>query len=81
MDYIKQVLFDRRTLERPWFDQAQVARSLEEHFTGQRNHRLLIWSLLSVEWIQRHFVDSSGASTRVDEGSRLSQRPVAKVHE
>lgn len=71
MDYIKQVLFDRKTLERPWFDQKHVARSLEEHFTGQRNHRLLIWSLLSLEWIQRHFAD---------EPSRLSAtRPTSKA--
>ena len=63
MDYIKQVLFDRKTLERPWFDQKQVAQSLEEHFTGQRNHRLLIWSLLSIEWIQRHFVDHHKSGT------------------
>jgi asparagine synthase (glutamine-hydrolysing) len=56
MDYIKMILLDRRTLERPWFDQRFVQTRLEEHFAGRRNHRLLIWSLLSFEWIQRHFV-------------------------
>lgn len=58
MDYIKEILLDRRTTTRPWFDQAEIARRLEEHFNGQQNHRLLIWSLLSVEWIQRHFADT-----------------------
>jgi asparagine synthase (glutamine-hydrolysing) len=57
MDYIKAILYDRRALERPWFDQGFVRARLEEHFEGQRNHRLLIWSLLSVEWLQRHFID------------------------
>jgi asparagine synthase (glutamine-hydrolysing) len=57
MDYIKAVLYDARTQQRPWFDQAFVRGALEEHFGGRRNHRLLIWSLLSFEWLQRHYLD------------------------
>jgi len=59
MDYIKSILLDRPTLDRPWFDQKFLEQKLNEHFEGRRNHRLLIWSLLSVEWIQRHFVDAT----------------------
>jgi asparagine synthase (glutamine-hydrolysing) len=59
MDYIKSILLDSQTLERPWFDQKFVTERLSEHFEGRRNHRLLIWSLLSVEWIQRHFADGA----------------------
>ncbi|MDL2279106.1 asparagine synthase (glutamine-hydrolyzing) [Desulfovibrio sp. OttesenSCG-928-G11] len=58
MDYIKEVLYDSRTRERPWFNQKTVTACLEEHFSGRQNHRLLIWSLLSVEWLQRHFCDT-----------------------
>ena len=57
MDYIKSILFDKCALERPWFDQKFVTTKLTEHFKGKCNHRLLIWSLLSVEWLQRHFID------------------------
>jgi len=60
MSYVQDVLLDPRTTSRPWLDQARVRAHLEEHFTGRRNHRLLIWSLLSVEWLQRHFVDGQG---------------------
>ncbi|MDY6811925.1 MAG: asparagine synthase C-terminal domain-containing protein, partial [Actinomycetota bacterium] len=59
MDYIKSILFDRVTRERGWFDQDFVTARLDEHFEARRNHRLLIWSLLSTEWIQRHFADGS----------------------
>jgi len=59
MSYVKEILFDRRTTQRPWFDQAFVSHCLEEHFSARRNHRLLIWSLLTVEWLQRHFVDAN----------------------
>lgn len=57
MDYIKQILYDSRTVGRPWFEQDFVRRRLEEHFGGVNNHRLLIWSLLSFELLQRHYID------------------------
>lgn len=58
MDYIKEILYDSRTIERSWFDRNFVGARLEEHFSGTRNNRLLIWSLLSFEWLQRHFLDA-----------------------
>ena len=57
MDYIKEILYDSRTQQRPFFDRDFVCQRLEEHFQGKRNHRLLIWSLLSFEWLQRHYID------------------------
>jgi asparagine synthase (glutamine-hydrolysing) len=59
MDYIKEILLDSRTTGRPWFDQEVVGERLEEHFQGRSNNRLLIWSLLSFELLQRHFVDGA----------------------
>jgi asparagine synthase (glutamine-hydrolysing) len=59
MEYIKTILLDKRCLERPWFDGGFIKSTLQEHFDGRRNHRLLIWSLLSFEWLQRHFVDGA----------------------
>lgn len=58
MDYIKEILLDEKALSRPWFNRQFTERCLQEHFDGAQNHRLLIWSLLSVEWLQRHFIDS-----------------------
>ena len=63
MDYINTILSDRSTRQRPWFDQAFVRARLDEHFTGRKNHRLLIWSLLSIEWLQRHFCDATTQAT------------------
>jgi asparagine synthase (glutamine-hydrolysing) len=57
MDYIKEILYDQRTLARPFFELDFVKQKLEEHFQGIQNHRLLIWSLLSFEWLNRHFID------------------------
>lgn len=57
MDYIKSILLDKKALERPWFNQKFVQNKLQEHFSGSQNHRLLIWSLLSIEWLQRHYID------------------------
>ena len=57
MAYIKEILYDEQTLNRPYFDQQFMQAKLEEHFQGRRNHRLLIWSLLSFEWLNRHYLD------------------------
>lgn len=59
VDYIRCILSDEQSRSRPWFDQRRVEALLEEHFQGKRNHRLLIWSLLSFEWAQRHFGSAS----------------------
>ncbi|MFO0722390.1 MAG: asparagine synthase (glutamine-hydrolyzing) [Myxococcota bacterium] len=61
MDYIQAILSDPRARQRPWLDDKFYAAKLEEHFSGRRNHRLLIWSLLSVEWLARHYLDAGGA--------------------
>ncbi len=58
MNYVRDILLDPKTRGRPWFDHAALNDRLAEHFRGERNHRLLIWSLLSLEWLQRHFVDA-----------------------
>jgi len=59
MSYVKDILLDPRTVGRSWFDAKFTGRLLDEHFQGERNHRLLIWSLLSLEWLQRHFIDAA----------------------
>ena len=66
MNFVQEILFDARTEARPWFDTKQVRERLAEHFSGRRNHRLLIWSLLSLEFLQRHFVDHGGSGKAAD---------------
>jgi asparagine synthase (glutamine-hydrolysing) len=62
MDYIQQILLDRRTLSRGWFQDAYVRRILDEHVSGRVNHRLVIWSLLCFEWWNRLFIDGEPAA-------------------
>ncbi|MCE9546973.1 MAG: asparagine synthase (glutamine-hydrolyzing) [Planctomycetia bacterium] len=57
LDYIKTILLDPRTRSRPWFEPAFVEQIIQQHVAGEHNHRLLIWSLMSFEWLQRHFID------------------------
>ncbi len=57
--YIEQVLLEKRTLERGLFEPSVLKNLLNQHFTGQQNHRFLIWSLLCLEWWQRLFLDVS----------------------
>jgi asparagine synthase (glutamine-hydrolysing) len=59
---IRDLLLDRRTLERGHFEPAYVRRVLDEHRAGRHNHRLLIWSLLCFEWWNRLFLDGEPTS-------------------
>ncbi|MGM0376654.1 MAG: asparagine synthase (glutamine-hydrolyzing) [Bacteroidota bacterium] len=50
MDYIRRMLYNRDARLYQYIN-PDVARTLmDEHMSGSRNHRLLIWSLLSFEW-------------------------------
>ena len=55
IDYINRLLRDPRARIYELLEPAYVARKLDEHSAGRFNHRLLIWSLLSVEWWLRRF--------------------------
>jgi asparagine synthase (glutamine-hydrolysing) len=76
MEQIRRLLLDRRTVERGWFQPDAVARVLDEHLRGNRNHRLLIWSLLCFEWWNRLFVD--GEPTGRHEAWHAAARSAAR---
>jgi asparagine synthase (glutamine-hydrolysing) len=60
LQYVKEVLLDRRTLGRGLFQPREIQRIMDEHCAGKANHRLLIWSLLCLEWLQRMLLDAPG---------------------
>jgi asparagine synthase (glutamine-hydrolysing) len=55
--YVKSVLLDSRTLSRPYLDRRQVERVVGEHLSGRGNHTGTIHTLLSLEHLQRLFVE------------------------
>lgn len=57
LTYVKEILLDDRTLSRGWIQPREVHRVMDEHCSGRANHRLLIWSLLCLEWLQRVLID------------------------
>jgi asparagine synthase (glutamine-hydrolysing) len=74
MSGIRDVLLDRRTLERGYFEPAYVHRILDEHGAARCNHRLLIWSLLCFEWWNRLFVDGEPTERHREWHQQLIQR-------
>lgn len=54
---LRERLLDNRTLA-PWFDQALVARYVEEHLSGKGSHSQRLWPLLVLAiWIDKFKVD------------------------
>jgi asparagine synthase (glutamine-hydrolysing) len=56
IDYVNQLLCSRSASIYEFLNRNHVTRVLEEHTSGQINHRLLIWSLISFEWWCRKFL-------------------------
>jgi asparagine synthase (glutamine-hydrolysing) len=57
IEYIRKLLFSKRARIYEFIQPAAAQRQMNEHFSGQHNHRLLIWSLLCLEWWCRTFLD------------------------
>jgi asparagine synthase (glutamine-hydrolysing) len=59
----RQVLLDRRTLERGIFNRDGVERLLDAHRSGSRRGGDAIWALLNLELWYRTFIDRDGVQT------------------
>lgn len=57
LPYVKEILLDKKTLNRGYFNPNFIRVMISEHVSGKANHRLLIWSLLSFEWWCRVFLE------------------------
>src|SRR5215472_6759915 len=56
--YVQEILLDPRTLARPYLEPKGVKAVVAAHLRGNRNYTTEIHRLLSVELLQRLFVDS-----------------------
>ena len=57
LDYVKNVLLNKRALYRDFIDQKFVTRIVKDHISGTKNYRLLLWSFLCFEWWCKIFLD------------------------
>jgi asparagine synthase (glutamine-hydrolysing) len=56
--YIREMLLDPRTLSRPYFERKVVEHAVQGHLRGDRNHTSEIHKLLTMELLQRLFLDT-----------------------
>jgi asparagine synthase (glutamine-hydrolysing) len=62
LDYLREIFLDASAEQRFYLKPGTLARLLREHEAGTHNHRLLLWSLLSLEWLNRHYMDQPVAA-------------------
>jgi asparagine synthase (glutamine-hydrolysing) len=55
--YVQDMLLDRRTLSRPFFQKKGIERIVHQHLKGTRNYTAEIHQLLTLELIQRLLID------------------------
>lgn len=63
LKYIESLLFSKKTLDRGYFSPKYVRKIIDDHVSGLRNNRLLIWSLMCFEWWNRIFIDREEIDT------------------
>lgn len=56
IDYVQTLLTSPNARLAEYLSPAYVKTMIDEHASGQKNHRLLIWSFLSFEWWLRKFI-------------------------
>lgn len=57
-NYVKEILLDRRTAQRPYFNHAFVQRMVQQHIEGTGNYTDDIERVLTVELACRQFLDN-----------------------
>lgn len=57
IEYVKALILDPKARIYEFLRPDTVAALVGEHLSGQKNRRLLIWSLISFEWWCRSFLD------------------------
>ena len=62
IDFVRRVLFDDDAAIYSFLDREAVQALILDHLEGRENHRLLIWSLLSVEQWCKTFLDANRAA-------------------
>jgi asparagine synthase (glutamine-hydrolysing) len=65
--YISDMLLDRRTLERPFFNRGFLQQAVKEHIAGRWNYQNEISAALTIELIMRTLIEDNMA-TDVPEG-------------
>jgi asparagine synthase (glutamine-hydrolysing) len=56
-DYVRQILLDPLTLSRPYLQKKTLEAVVEGHLNGTRNYTTAIHKLLTLELLQRLFLD------------------------
>ncbi|SLM30717.1 Putative asparagine synthetase (fragment) [Desulfamplus magnetovallimortis] len=58
IDYVKEQLFNSKARIYDYMDKKAVLSLVNEHLTGKKNRRLLIWSLLNFEWWLKNYMNT-----------------------
>jgi asparagine synthase (glutamine-hydrolysing) len=56
-EYVRQILLDPLTLSRPYLQKKALVTVVEDHIKGRRNYTTAIHKLLTLELLQRLFLD------------------------
>ena len=69
---MRELLGDRRFVERGWLDEGTVRGLVAEHLDGRRDHALSLWSLMTLELWARKFLDAAQPVAATPQASEVA---------
>ena len=72
--FVEDLILGKRACARGYFEPSYLRQILDEHVENKRNHRFLIWSLMSFEWWNRLFVDRDSLPQVIEENIKAAAR-------
>jgi asparagine synthase (glutamine-hydrolysing) len=57
VEYVKEILLNKRAVYKHFLNPKFVAKIVDDHVSGKKNYRLLLWSFLCFEWWCKIFLD------------------------
>jgi asparagine synthase (glutamine-hydrolysing) len=75
--YVQDMLLDTRSLSRPYIDRKALQAIVRGHLSGGRNNTNAIHKLLTLELIQRLFIDGQGQSSNILRRGNVALNAVA----
>ena len=75
-EYVRERLLDSRSLSRPYVERRGIEAIVRGHLSGGRNYTNAIHKLLTIEMLQRLFVDDQGQPCEVLRGRNIALNAV-----
>jgi len=75
-EYVREMLLDERSLSRPYIERKRLETVVDGHLKGNRNYTSDLHKVLTLEIVQRLFIDHRKTTAAVARSSMTQTEPI-----